>query len=289
RMEAKWRHGRAHCRCRHTDDPATENGRRSIYVREDTVLRHLDDWLGRVFDPGNVEATLDALTLAASEGDNEDARGREEATGRLHARLGDCDTRLDRYRAALDTGADPAVVTAWIAEVQTERDAIQRDLAGAGDPIARREVVTRDELEGLIAPLGDVRQALFDTGAPEEKANVYAGLGVTLDYDPDARTVVVECEIDGSWSNGSCRRGDPDPSSTDGDAWSKGRCRRGDLNSCRWRNAACRVGNQSPLIARSARSTTPRAGRGRTTAWTPQPASPNWRRRTRRCGPGWGN
>ena len=34
--------------------------------------------------------------------------------------LADCDAKLARYRAALDAGADPAVVTAWIAETQND-------------------------------------------------------------------------------------------------------------------------------------------------------------------------
>ncbi|MET8232269.1 hypothetical protein ABZS77_16525 [Micromonospora sp. NPDC005298] len=30
-------------------------------------------------------------------------------------------TKLERYRAALDAGADPVVVTGWIAQPQAER------------------------------------------------------------------------------------------------------------------------------------------------------------------------
>jgi site-specific DNA recombinase len=35
--------------------------------------------------------------------------------------LSTCATRLDRYRAALDNGADPTVVSRWIADVQAEQ------------------------------------------------------------------------------------------------------------------------------------------------------------------------
>ncbi|MEV4656473.1 hypothetical protein [Micromonospora sp. NPDC049301] len=35
----------------------------------------------------------------------------------------ECDATLERYPAALDAGADPAVVTGWIAQTQAERAA----------------------------------------------------------------------------------------------------------------------------------------------------------------------
>ncbi len=58
---------------------------------------------------------------------------------------GESDTRLARYRAALDVGTDPAAVSAGIAEVQAERLAAEIELdrrpegkAAACLPTARR-------------------------------------------------------------------------------------------------------------------------------------------------------
>ena len=42
------------------------------------------------------------------------------------AKLARCDRRLGQYRHALDEGADPAVVTKWIDDVQTERASAER-------------------------------------------------------------------------------------------------------------------------------------------------------------------
>ncbi|MFF0467487.1 hypothetical protein ACFYPX_08710 [Micromonospora zamorensis] len=40
----------------------------------------------------------------------------------------ECGAKLERYRAALDAGADPAVVTGWIAQTQAERARAEVDL-----------------------------------------------------------------------------------------------------------------------------------------------------------------
>jgi hypothetical protein len=42
--------------------------------------------------------------------------------------IADCDQRLARYRAALEAGTDPNLVTQWTAEVTTTRAAAQAQL-----------------------------------------------------------------------------------------------------------------------------------------------------------------
>ncbi|WP_123809680.1 hypothetical protein [Micromonospora globispora] len=44
------------------------------------------------------------------------------------ATIADCDAKLERYRAALDAGADPAVVIGWIVQTQAERTRVEADL-----------------------------------------------------------------------------------------------------------------------------------------------------------------
>jgi hypothetical protein len=44
--------------------------------------------------------------------------------------LAECEARLARYRQALEAGADPTVVTAWIRGVQAERPSIEHDRSG---------------------------------------------------------------------------------------------------------------------------------------------------------------
>jgi hypothetical protein len=92
----------------------------------------------------------------------------------------------------LKEGADPAVVTKWIAETQAKRLAAQRTLtlpsAGTATP-----AVTREDLHHLIDRLGDVIAVV--TAEPADKAAVYSELGVTMPYDPATHTAVVECSF----------------------------------------------------------------------------------------------
>jgi len=44
------------------------------------------------------------------------------AMARWKGALQECDAKLRQYRAALDAGVDPTVVTGWITHTQAERD-----------------------------------------------------------------------------------------------------------------------------------------------------------------------
>jgi len=46
--------------------------------------------------------------------------------------VAECDRKLARHRAALEAGADPAVVTAWIREVQAARAEAEAQLRMLG-------------------------------------------------------------------------------------------------------------------------------------------------------------
>jgi site-specific DNA recombinase len=74
---------------------------RSVYVKESAVVPKLDEWIGTFFDPGNLDATCEALAAAGV------LPIRIKAAKR---KLAYCDTRLAKYRAALDVAADPAIV-----------------------------------------------------------------------------------------------------------------------------------------------------------------------------------
>ena len=88
---------------------------RSVYVREDHILEQLDPWLARTLSPGRLAANVQAM--ADSQHDEVD----HQAIKAARDTLASCTTRLNRYRAALDSGTDPTVVGRWIAEVQAEQ------------------------------------------------------------------------------------------------------------------------------------------------------------------------
>lgn len=136
----------------------------------------LDDWLARSFEPDQIEVTTKAMVAAAETDPSADAR--LEGARR---KLVDCEARLARHRAALEAGADPAIVAEWIAEVRTERDAAERLVAA----VRPDEPLDVDALRSMLAGL-DMRRVLAEAD-PARKAEAYADLGLTLVYHPDRR------------------------------------------------------------------------------------------------------
>jgi hypothetical protein len=101
--------------------------------------------------------------------------------------LADCDARLGKYRAALEAGADPVVVSGWMKEVQGERLRAEQ-LLGQSAPGAK---LTKSEIKKLVLALHDI-VAVLATADPQDRAEVYAELGVSVTYDPLRRLVAVE-------------------------------------------------------------------------------------------------
>lgn len=232
KMQGSANHGRAHYRCRYPSEYAMANELdhpRNVCVREDQILGPLDGWLVQVFDPDQLDTTLDALEAAASSTDDA-GQAKAQAAGR---RVAECDTRLTRYRAALEAGTDPAVVSAWIAEVQAERLAAEVELERATGQQNRR--MSRDQLAALVNGFGHLLGVLA-TAAPEDKAEVYRKLGLQLTYDPSRRVVTVESHL-GSDGNSPLPRG-PRPSggptsgASSAEPVGESQCRRGDQSTC---------------------------------------------------------
>jgi site-specific DNA recombinase len=201
RMQGAWAHDRAYYRCRFPGEYADIQGRhpRSVNVRESAILAGLDRWLAGIFSPDRIDDTCTALA-AASEPDPA-IRARQDAHRK---KLKDCDTRLAKYRAALEAGTDPAIVGQWIAEVQAERLTAQRALDEATPP---ENQLTKDEVRALVEALGDIVTALKDAD-PAAKADTYRDLGIKLVYHPEG---TVEVEARPRVYSGECRRGDLNP------------------------------------------------------------------------------
>jgi hypothetical protein len=78
------------------------------------------------------------------------------------------------------------VVATWIAEVQGERLAAERILAGA-----RRTPMTPDDVRALLEGPGDL-SAVIREADPVLKSEVYADLGLRMVYRPAENMVSVE-------------------------------------------------------------------------------------------------
>jgi site-specific DNA recombinase len=113
---------------------------------------------------------------------------------RIISLLADYDQKLAQYRRALDTGADPAVVTGWFNETQTEKARLERELRAQGAVTGASGATTAAEIDELINSIGDVTAAL-STGALDDKATLYKELGLSLTYHPDTASVYARAEL----------------------------------------------------------------------------------------------
>ena len=201
RMQGHWANAEPYYRCRYPAEYALANTitqPRNVYLRESAVLPALDAWLAQALSPPHLTVTIEAMADAQDPHDARDAA--QEAARRT---LADCDRRLDRYRAALEAGTDPALVARWTAEVNVERIAAQSQLRQA----TGRTRMTTDEINTLVTGLGHLADVLRRAD-PADKAAVYQQLGLTMTYEHETHRLQVESRPDVSdiWVS-SCPRG----------------------------------------------------------------------------------
>jgi len=184
KMSGKWNNKQAYYLCRFPAEYALANRvahPKHVYLREADLLGQVEDWLGELFDPGGIDTTVDQLARQAERLEDPGAHGRAEAA---QARITDYDTQLARYRASIDAGGDPAVIGPWIAETQAKKVAAQAEIRTA----TGRRPMSRDEIEAVVAALGDLARVV-QAADPEDKAEIYAKLRLTLTYEPEEKLV----------------------------------------------------------------------------------------------------
>jgi site-specific DNA recombinase len=200
RMQGQQTRGELYYRCRYANEYALVNQvehPRNVYLAERELLGPLDQWLATSFAPHRLEDTVDAL-FAGQE--------HQPVDQGLHAAervIADCNDKVARYRAALDAGADPALVTQWIAEIQASRAVAQTTVRKSKEHAV---VMTREEISVMIDQLGDIRTVIADAD-PDDKARVYQQLGLKLTYQPGKRTTRAEMILD-PWGYRLCPRRD---------------------------------------------------------------------------------
>ncbi|MBQ1030395.1 recombinase zinc beta ribbon domain-containing protein [Micromonospora sp. C97] len=183
RMQGQYNHGDAYYRCRFPQEYALANQvphPRNVYLREDALTDPLDSWLASAFAPHRIAQTITAMADAQP-------LNHPPTTGAAaQAIITECDAKLERYRGALDAGADPAVVTGWIAQTQAERTRAEAELHAIAGSTPRR--MSRAEITALVTALGDTT-TVFRDADPADKAEVYRQLGLRLNYQPETQTV----------------------------------------------------------------------------------------------------
>ena len=92
----------------------------------------------------------------------------------------------------LEAGADPALVTEWMKETQAQRSAAKVKLDRSDQPTRR---MSKDDIMAIVDALGNIADVLRDA-VPEDKIEVYSGLGLRLRYQPVENTVRAEVSLD---------------------------------------------------------------------------------------------
>jgi site-specific DNA recombinase len=95
-----------------------------------------------------------------------------------------------QYRAALDSGASPATVAAWIAETEAEK---ARYTAGLRQLSKGRGRMTDQEIRAVVDKLADVAQVLSRADV-DDKSEIFRQLGLKLTYRPGRRIVRAKIE-----------------------------------------------------------------------------------------------
>ncbi|MCM3884111.1 recombinase family protein [Frankia sp. R82] len=184
----------AYYRCRYPQEYALANTVRhpvNVFVREDVILPALDSWIARAFAPPRLSDTLQAMAAAQANMSSHDL-----AIDQARRAIEESNAKLVNYRAALDAGADPVVVTSWIAQAQAAKTTAERNLREARR--TQTQTLSHEEIAALVEELGDVASALGEA-EPAEKADLYRQLDLRLTYQPSTNTVKAELKINSAY------------------------------------------------------------------------------------------
>ncbi|MFV2104920.1 hypothetical protein ACFHWY_28550, partial [Micromonospora sp. LOL_024] len=124
----------------------------------------------------------------------------------------DTPTRAPSLTATIDhetaVGADPTVVTGWIAETQAERLRAEQHQQATTTARASDKAnhFTEEKIIAIIEELGDLVTALRDA-EPEHKLEVYRNLGLHLTYNPETQTVRASVDLAAHRWDSVCVRG----------------------------------------------------------------------------------
>jgi hypothetical protein len=189
RMEGTPKHNREYYRCvARTLTPgsaALATHPRNVYLPEHEVVAPLNAWLGGLFAPENLDATVAALLDSQSGGG---LTATTVARDAARARLEEAETRLRRLRAAVEAGVDPTALVESINDAQAQCVAARAEVDAAAT--TELGVLTDAEVYAMIDSLGDIGEAL-NSANPDRLRSLYEQLRLEMIYDGEARTADV--------------------------------------------------------------------------------------------------
>jgi site-specific DNA recombinase len=151
---------------------------RTVYLREDALTPRLDEWIASLADSEDLARGQEVDPVAGA------------GYAALQRQLSEANGKVAALIAALESGVAVEDLTAALHRRSAERDELKTRLEQAERPSvmsARQISELVEELGGLSAVLGEA------TGA--ERAQVYASLGLRLDYDPHLRRVKATADL----------------------------------------------------------------------------------------------
>jgi hypothetical protein len=137
-------------------------------------------WISGLFSPENLDDTVAALADAS---DEDPTAGAAVA---LKRRIAAAQSAMDRLQRALEAGWDPEALTGQYNAAVVERRAAEAAFA-ALEPSDR---LTAEEIRGVVAELGDMREVL-DRANRRDLAELYRALSLSISYDHEKRGAVV--------------------------------------------------------------------------------------------------
>jgi len=145
---------------------------RTVYLREDEITPRLDEWIATLADPEELARGQDADPAA------------EPGYGALQRQLSEANRKVAALITALESGVAVEDLTAALRRRTAERDELKARLERTERPRA----MSAAQISALVEELGGLSSVLgHATGA--ERAQVYASLGLRLDFDPYLRRV----------------------------------------------------------------------------------------------------
>ncbi|MFJ2476544.1 recombinase family protein [Streptomyces sp. NPDC087659] len=204
---------RVYYRCQFTEHEAALHPGldhpRTVYLREDIVCQALDQWIARAFTPDRLTATIQALAQASAAASAAESQTPEQAQARKAIK--DCDRRLARYQAALDAGADPAVVSQWINAAHRDKESAQKQLDRLPHANRHKEPpLDAHRIRQIADGLGDIAQHIH-AASTDTKGPLYEALGITISYEHETRTATVRSRPSNPYRQWLCPRGDLNP------------------------------------------------------------------------------
>ena len=184
------RHVRYRCRSRDlvSGNPHAASHPANVRIKQADVLELLAEWMGELFSPEGIDATVDALVCAAAAPTLTSVR-----TAQLRQRLHDAEVRLGRLHQSIEAGVDPVALVPRINAVQAEMDALTAEISVQP---AAAATMSADEVAALVGEFANASRQVFGLEAdPADLYDFFKGINLSLVYDQPAGRLDAEINL----------------------------------------------------------------------------------------------